>query len=128
MRFGNGGRSSDLEDNRGGSGGGGGRVVGLGGSAVLLVLSLLFGRNLFTDAGVEDVAVRAVDVPTMFRDFDDYWSPYLGGQGPAPGYATSLSKERRAVLRERIRADLPISADGSIQLSARAWAVRGRRN
>jgi predicted metalloprotease len=52
MRFGNGGRSSDLEDNRGGSGGGGGRVVGLGGSAVLLVLSLLFGRNLFTDAGV----------------------------------------------------------------------------
>lgn len=55
MRFGNGGRSPDLEDNRGGSGGGGGgggRVVGIGGSAVLLVLSLLFGRNLFTDAGV----------------------------------------------------------------------------
>ena len=75
-----------------------------------------------------DVAVRAVDVPTVFRDFDDYWSPFLGGQGPAPGYAMSLSEERRAALRERIRADLPISADGSIQLSARAWAVRGRRN
>jgi SAM-dependent methyltransferase len=85
-------------------------------------------ERLFTDAGVEDVAVRAVDVPTVFRDFDDYWSRFLGGQGPAPGYATSLSEERRAVLRERIRADLPISADGSIQLSARAWAVRGRRN
>jgi predicted metalloprotease len=55
MRFGNGGRSPDLQDDRGGGGGGfggGGRVVGLGGSAVLLVLSLLFGRNLFTDAGV----------------------------------------------------------------------------
>jgi uncharacterized protein len=51
MRFGNGGRSPDLEDNRGGSGGGGGRVVGLGGSAILLVLSLLFGRNLFQDTG-----------------------------------------------------------------------------
>jgi predicted metalloprotease len=51
MRFGNGGRSSDLEDDRGGGGGGGGRVLGLGGSAVLLVLSLLFGRNLFTDTG-----------------------------------------------------------------------------
>ena len=51
MRFGSGGRSPDLEDNRGGSGGGGGRVVGIGGSAVLLVLSLLFGRNLFTDTG-----------------------------------------------------------------------------
>ncbi|HEX8904600.1 MAG TPA: neutral zinc metallopeptidase, partial [Longimicrobiaceae bacterium] len=53
MRFGNGGRSSDLEDNRGSSGGfGGGRTVGIGGSAVLLVLSLLFGRNLFQDTGV----------------------------------------------------------------------------
>ena len=52
MRFGDGGRSGDLQDDRGGGGGGGGRVVGLGGSAVLLVLSLLFGRNLFTDAGV----------------------------------------------------------------------------
>lgn len=54
MRFGDGGRSPDLEDNRGGSGGGGGggRVLGLGGSAVLLVLSLLFGRNLFQDTGV----------------------------------------------------------------------------
>ena len=51
MRFGSGGRSSDLEDNRG-SGGGGGRVVGIGGSAILLVLSLLFGRNLFNDVGV----------------------------------------------------------------------------
>ena len=50
MRFGDGGRSPNLDDNRGG--GGGGRVVGIGGSAVLLVLSLLFGRNLFTDAGV----------------------------------------------------------------------------
>ena len=51
MRFGNGGRSPNLEDNRGGSGGGG-RAMGLGGSAVLLVLSLIFGRNLFTEAGV----------------------------------------------------------------------------
>ena len=53
MQFGDGGRSPNLEDDRGGGGGGGGgRVVGIGGSAVLLVLSLLFGRNLFTDAGV----------------------------------------------------------------------------
>jgi hypothetical protein len=83
-------------------------------------------ERLFTEAGMEDIAVRAVDVPTLFRDFDDYWSPFLGGQGPAPGYAMSLSEERRALLRERIRADLPISGDGSIHLSARAWAARGR--
>jgi len=39
--------------------------------------------------------VRPIDILTHFRDFDDYWSPFLGGQGPAPGYAMSLSEERR---------------------------------
>jgi hypothetical protein len=37
----------------------------------------------------------------------------------------SLSEERRAALRERVRSTLPIQADGSIRLIARAWAVRG---
>ena len=37
--------------------------------------------------------VRAIDVPTVFRDFDDYWTPFLGGQGPAPGYCRSLSDD-----------------------------------
>ena len=63
-------------------------------------------------------------MPTDFRDFDDYWSPFLGGQAPAPSYAMSLSEQRRAALRERIRAGLPIAPDGSIHLIARAWAVR----
>lgn len=40
---------------------------------------------LFRDAGLADVATLAIDVPTVFRDYDDYWSPFLGGQGPAPG-------------------------------------------
>lgn len=83
-------------------------------------------ERLFTGAGLEDVAVRAIDVPTVFRDFDDYWSPFLGGQGPAPDYAMALNEERRAALRDRIRATLPTAADGSIRLLARAWAVRGR--
>jgi len=41
---------------------------------------------LFTAAGLADVQVRPIDVPTRFRDFDDYWTPFLGGQAPAPGY------------------------------------------
>lgn len=83
--------------------------------------------HLFRGAGLRDVEVRAIDVPTVFRDFDDYWSPFLGGQGPAPGYAMSLDEERRAALRERTRASLPFQADGSIHLIARAWAARGTR-
>ena len=80
---------------------------------------------LFSGAGLEEVETRAIDVPTVFADFDDYWSPFEGGQGPAPGYCASLPPDRRAVLRERLRETLPAASDGSISLVARAWAVRG---
>jgi hypothetical protein len=62
-----------------------------------------------------------------FRDFDDYWTPFLGGQAPAPGYAMSLSEDRRTELREYLRVRLPYDGDGGIPLIARAWAVRGGR-
>jgi SAM-dependent methyltransferase len=84
-------------------------------------------KGLFEGVGLKDVEVRSIDVSTLFRDFDDYWTPFLGGQFPAPDYAMSLDEEARAGLRERIRADLPIAADGSIALIARAWAARGTR-
>jgi hypothetical protein len=64
-------------------------------------------------------------VPTVFADFDDYWRPFLGGQGPAPAYAMSLADEDRRALRDLLRARLPSTPDGSIPLTARAWAVRG---
>jgi len=81
--------------------------------------------KLFDNAGLLHVEVKPIDISTDFKNFDDYWSPFLGGQGPAPGYAMSLSGERRAQLRERIYNSLPFALDGSIPLVARAWAVRG---
>jgi SAM-dependent methyltransferase len=84
-------------------------------------------KALFGGAGLRDVTVRAIDVPTVFRDFDDYWTPFLAGRFPAPAYAMSLAEEARRALRDRIRAALPTAPDGSIPLIARAWAVRGRR-
>jgi ubiquinone/menaquinone biosynthesis C-methylase UbiE len=80
---------------------------------------------LFTDAGLENVEVQPVVVPTVFADFDDYWSPFLSGTGPAPAYAMSLGDGDRADLREALRARLPTEDDGSIHLTARAWALRG---
>jgi SAM-dependent methyltransferase len=82
---------------------------------------------LFTGAGLREVETRAIEIPTRFADFDDYWSPFLGGQGPGPGYVATLDDDRRAALRERLRATLPADPDGSIPLTARAWAARGRR-
>lgn len=81
-------------------------------------------EELFAGAGLEEVDVRPIDVPTKFASFEDYWEPFLGGQGPAPAYAMSLDEAARARLRDRVRERLPIEADGSIALTARAWAVR----
>jgi SAM-dependent methyltransferase len=83
--------------------------------------------QMFRNAPLEKVKVWSIDVDTTFSDFDDYWSPFLGGQGPAPAYTMSLSEENRDALRECIRKKLPIDRDGSIHLIARAWAVLGVR-
>lgn len=81
----------------------------------------------FNAAGLREVDVRAVDVPTVFAGFEDFWTPFLTGQAPAPAYNMSLSEAKRTELRELIRSRLPTKADGSIQLVARAWAAKGRR-
>jgi SAM-dependent methyltransferase len=83
--------------------------------------------NLFCNAGLSEVSTREIDVPTNFRDFDDYWLPFLGGQGPAPAYVVSLAENHRAELKESLRSTLPTADDGSIQLIARAWAVKGSK-
>lgn len=81
----------------------------------------------FAAAGLVAVEARAIDVPVVFRDFDDFWTPFLSGEGPAPGYCAALDEDRRAALRESLRRRLPAAPDGSIALTARAWAARGAR-
>ena len=82
--------------------------------------------ELFRGAGLQHVTVTALDIPTVFTSFDDYWNPFMGGTGPAPAYAVSLGESARDELRRMLRERLPIEADGTISLVARAWAVRGR--
>lgn len=82
-------------------------------------------RELWTGSGLDNVIVKAVEVATVLADFDDYWQPFLGGQGPAPGYVASLTEDQRTELRDLLRQTLPSGPDGSITLTARAWAVSG---
>lgn len=81
-------------------------------------------RELFASDGLSGVEVTAIDIATPFASFEDYWQPFLGGQGPAPAHAMSLDEAARARLRDRIRERIPAKADGSISLTARAWAIR----
>jgi hypothetical protein len=82
---------------------------------------------LFAAAGLQHVQTAALEIATRFEDFDDYWLPFLGGQGPAPAYVMSLDDAGRSRLRERLRATLPVQAGGEIALRARAWAVKAQR-
>jgi ubiquinone/menaquinone biosynthesis C-methylase UbiE len=80
--------------------------------------------ELANAAGLTRVESTAIEVPTVFQDFDDYWRPFTLGTGPAPGYCASLDPDLRARLRDRLSAALPRGEDGSITLTARAWAVK----
>ena len=83
---------------------------------------------LFSGAGLQSVVVEAVVVPTVFRDFDDYWQPYLlDGSSPGQRYVMSLGAAQRTALGEHLHSLLPIADDGSIPLLGRLWAVRGTK-
>ena len=81
----------------------------------------------WTAAGLTRVETRGIEVPTVFAGFDDYWQPFLGGQGPAPSYLAGLPEAQRRAIRDRLAERLPRAADGTIPLTATAWAVRGVR-
>jgi SAM-dependent methyltransferase len=85
-------------------------------------------ESLFRAAGLKQVETALLDIPTDFADYDDYWTPFLRGTGPAPSYVVSLDPTTRELLRERLRRRLHPGSDGRILLRARAWAVRGLSN
>ena len=80
---------------------------------------------LFTDTGLKAVSSRSIEIPTVFKNFDDYWLPFLGKQGAAPTYSASVNEEIREKIRARLQARLLPSVDGTIPLRAKAWAVQG---
>ncbi len=83
---------------------------------------------LFRGGGLDDVRCDPIEIPTVFASFDDYWRPLLGGTGPAPSYVAALDADRRALLERTLEGTLRRAPDGTIALTARAWAVRGTVN
>jgi SAM-dependent methyltransferase len=80
---------------------------------------------LFRDSGIRDVRCEPIEIRTVFTSFDDYWRPFLGGTGPAPSYVASLGADRRVLLARKLEETLRPGPDGTIILTARAWAIRG---
>ena len=82
--------------------------------------------DLASGAGLAPIECRSIEMPTVFKDFEDYWHPFTLGAGPAPGYCMSLNPEARQRLKEKLNDSLPRNKDGSIPLKTRAWAVKTR--
>lgn len=82
-------------------------------------------QSAFEQAGFSHVSVAPLEITAAFSSFDDYWQPFLGGQGPAPAYVASLAESHRRLLSDALRARLMRASDGALALRARAWAVRG---
>jgi len=85
-------------------------------------------RQLFEGAGLKRVSVEAIDIPTSFESFAEYWKPFLGGTGSAPKYFASLDPESQVKLEKKVRQRIPTGPDGEILLAARAWAVQGTKD
>jgi hypothetical protein len=61
-----------------------------------------------------------------YANFDDYWGPLLGGQGPVGTYVVGLEATLRARIEEAVRIAYTSGApDGARSMTATAWAVRG---
>lgn len=82
--------------------------------------------ELWVATGFANVETRALVIPMEFTSFEDFWRIQLNTQGPFKLYISSLSEDRRQLLKERLRTDiLGNRPDGSITLRAKAWGVRG---
>jgi SAM-dependent methyltransferase len=81
---------------------------------------------LWAQQGLQNVQAAPLTVALHFTSFDDYWAPFLVGQGPAGAYVEGLSKDRQAALEQRLRKRLlGDGGDRAIAMQGRAWAVKG---
>jgi hypothetical protein len=75
--------------------------------------------ELWRTQDLRHVDEQPLTIDMAFASFEDYWQPFLCGQGPAGVYVSSLSESARHALESKLRADVDLT------MRARAWAVRG---
>ena len=83
--------------------------------------------NLFTSNQLKDIECTEIMIETNFTNFDDYWNPFLGGQGPAGKLVQTLAESERDQLKSIIKSKLQVSTDEPILLQARAYAIKGKK-
>ena len=83
-------------------------------------------RRAWTDAGMIDVETHEIVVARTYASFDTFWSAARKGPRIAPRMSEMPGGDAD-LLKARLRERLPVAADGSLTIEARANAVRGRK-
>jgi SAM-dependent methyltransferase len=81
--------------------------------------------KLFRRAELDRIEEFSITIRMDYADFNDYWRPLLGGQGPVGSYLVNL----QPALRERVGEGVKMAycsgrPDGPRSLTATAWVVR----
>ena len=81
-------------------------------------------QNLWTEAGLQGVETRKIEVQRTFSDFDDVWTTAMLAPSTGPTVA-SMPPDDVELLEKRVPARLPADAAGRITYGAWANAVKG---
>jgi ubiquinone/menaquinone biosynthesis C-methylase UbiE len=82
-------------------------------------------RRLFEQAGLDQVATRAIEIEVSYENFDDYWSSQTGLANTAVQAIQKMPEQNIERLKAYLRQHLPSDRSGRIQYPARANAVKG---
>jgi SAM-dependent methyltransferase len=85
--------------------------------------------SLWEQTGLLNVHEQPLYISMRFDSFEDFWNPFLLGQGPSGAYVAGLDQAHLAILQNEVKRRLPFTQeqdDAHFELSARVWAVRGR--
>jgi SAM-dependent methyltransferase len=80
--------------------------------------------ELWTRRGLREIEDSSLELDMRFENFDDFWTPFLFGQGPAGAYLKQLSADQIAALRDELLHELGNPSDHFV-LPARLLAIRG---
>jgi len=81
-------------------------------------------KAAFQKAGLNNIEVDSIAIPTLFSNFDDYWSSLSEGTGPAPSYVATLSPAKREALVSCLKSMTGSGENSPIKLQASAWAIK----
>jgi SAM-dependent methyltransferase len=78
--------------------------------------------RVFHAADLRQVEESRISVTVRFATYEEWWTPYLLGVGPAGAYVAGLNQISRVGLEDALREEL---GDGPFEIGAAAWVASG---